>query len=439
MKELNPSLNKYIDVPGYFYLSKATESGSWRDTYFSSAQIQEANNYIQDNRLNNCYSSIATFYTEKKSEATVNRPLELYADIDSHIQATSIQEARDYVEKLKKHFGKAIPEPSYIVYTGRGFQLHFELKKDCIIDVTKWKITQKGLVETIDKLVSEINVLLGCEFKIDDLKDFVRPLRIPETYNTKARKFSALIYESGKNYTLEEIMENYTLIYTEKKGKKTVKVNVKDFSNISGELILKASETELKKYRSKTKGYTLETLARARVRDLLTLIRIRNNKGIAEGYRNNLMNILCESLVVFMNNGNEIKAALDLFNREFLNPLSEAEVRSWIQLKSNFNTYYYKTSSIIERLQITEEEQEQMKTLIRREKVNSTYYQNNAEKLRKNRNRKYLDTKDQNEERRKNKIIAAQDLRKQGFSIDTIATALKISRRTVFYYLKEIV
>ena len=80
-----------------------------------------------------------------------------------------------------------------------------------------------------------------------------------------------------------------------------------------------------------------------------------------------------------------------------------------------------------------------MKTLIRRELKNSKYYQKNKETLKKKRNRKYLDTREQNQEDRNNKIILAQELRKQGFSIQTIATALKVSRRTVFYYLKKVV
>lgn len=439
MKELNPSLNKYIGQEGYYCLS--TDNGQyWKDTYFKASQIQEANQHIENNKKWECYSSIATFLTEERTRATVQKPLELFVDIDSHILDTSIQEAKDYVEQLKKHFNKEIPEPSYIVFSGRGFHLHFELRKDCVIEVKKWEEIEKALLSTIDKLVSKINVFLGCELEIDKkVKDCSRVLRIPGTYNPRAKAYSTLIYESGKQYALEEIIENYNLSYEVKKGKKTEEIYIKDLANISEEEILRASETDLRKYKSRTKGYTIETLARARVQDLLTLIRIRNNKGITEGYRNNLMNILCETLLNLKSNGNEIKAVMDSFNKEFEKPLTDSEVRSWIQLKASHKQYYFKTVNIIEKLQITEEEQEKMKTLIRKEKVNSTYYQKHKEDIKKRLNRKYLDTKDQNEERRKNKIIAAQDLRKQGFSINTIATALKISRRTVFYYLKEIV
>lgn len=440
MTELNPFLNKYNETPGYFYLSSAAESGKWLgDTYFNSSQILEANNYIEKNKWLNCYGSIATFLNNSRSYSTILRPLELFADVDSHIYSVSKEEVLEYIDRLKKHFNKEIPEPSSIVFTGRGFQLHFELKNNVEIDISKWKKTQEALSVTLDYLVSSINVFLGSEFSMDNLKDCIRPLRIPETYNTKARKFSELVYSSGKKYSLEEIISEYGLFYYEKKGKKDQRRELKDLANISSEDILKATPSQLKEYRSKTKGYTVETLARARVQDFLTLIHLRNAQGITEGYRNNLLNLVCETVLNITSNANEIKNTLEAINKEFSVPLNEAEVRKWVQLKASHNQYYFKTKTIIERLKITEEEQAKMKTLIRRELVNSKYYQKNKDTLKKNRNRKYLDTRDQNEENRKNRIIIAQDLRKQGASIKTIMAALKVSRRTVFYYLKEIV
>lgn len=440
MTELNPYLNKYNGTPGYFFLSSASESGKWYgDTYFSSADILEANNYIEENKWKNCYGSIATFLNNTRSYSTLLRPLELFADIDSHLYSVTKEEVLEYIEELKKHFGKEIPEPSSIVFTGRGFQLHFELNNNSEVDVTKWKKTQEALGNTLDYLVSSLNVFLGSEFSMDNLKDCIRPLRIPETFNTKARKFSKLVYSSGKKYFLEEIISNYELFYYEKKGKRLEKKELKDLANISSEDILNATPTELKEYRSKTKGYTVETLARARVQDFLTLIHLRNAKGIKEGYRNNLLNLVCETLLNITSNAIEIKNTLEAINKEFLEPLNEAEVRKWVQLKATHKQYYFKTATIIERLEITEEEQEKMKTLIRRELKNSKYYQKNKETLKKKRNRKYLDTREQNQEDRNNKIILAQELRKQGFSIQTIATALKVSRRTVFYYLKKVV
>ena len=438
MSELNPFLNKYLEAEGFYCLSSAAESKKWQDNYFTASQIQEANNYIQENKWLNCYGSIATFLNSSRSLGTVLRPLELFADVDSHIYSVSKEEVLEYLEILKKHFNKDIPEPSSVVFTGRGFQLHFELNKHSEIDVTKWKEAQKALCNTLDSLVSNINVFLGSEFSMDFLTDSTRVLRIPETYNTKAGKFSKVIYTSGRKYSLEEIYSDYgTMFYYEKRGKKEVKVTLKDLANISSEEILKASPSQLKKYKSKTKGFTVETLARARIQDFITLIHLRNAQGITEGYRNNLLNLVCETALNITSNANEIKNTLEAINKEFSVPLNEAEVRKWIQLKASHNQYYFKTKRIIERLKITEEEQAKMKTLIRRELVNSNYYRKNRETLLKKRNRKYLDIKDRNAEERTNRILIAQELRKQGASIKTIMTALKVSRRTVYYYLKE--
>ena len=433
---INPFLDKYNGTPGFFYLSSTSEGGVWADTYFSSDKILEANDYIEENKWKNCYGSIATFLNNTRSYSTLLRPLELFADIDSHIYSTTKEEVLEYVEKLKPYFETVLPEPSSIVFTGRGFQIHFELNNS-EIDVSKWKKAQEALCTTIDYLISSVNVFFGSEFSLDSIKDCIRPLRIPETYNTKARKFSKVIYSSGKRYSLEEIISKYGLFYYEKKGKKNEKKELKDLANISAEDILNATATQLKEYKSKTKGYTVETLARARVQDLLTLIHIRNAKGIKEGYRNNLLNLVCETLLNITSNANEIKNTLEAINKEFLVPLNESEVRKWIQLKATHKQYYFKTSTIIERLSITEEEQEKMKTLIRRELKNSKYYQKNKKALKEKRNRKYLDTREQNQEDRNNRILLAHELRKQGASINLIATALKVSRRTVFYYLKS--
>lgn len=438
MTEYNSFLKKYDDTPGYFYLSSASESGKWLgDTFFNAEQIQEANEYIEKNKWLNCYGSIATFLNNTRSYSTILKPLELFADIDSHLYSVTKNEVLEYVEKLKPHFNKEIPEPSSVVFTGRGFQLHFELKSGIEIDIPKWKKTQEALCNTLDSIVSELNVFFGSEFSMDNLKDCIRPLRIPETYNTKAKKFSQLVYSSGKKYSLEDIISGYGLFYYEKKGKRQEKIALKELANINSEDILKATPTKLKEYKSKTKGYTIETLARARIQDYLTLISLRNAAGITEGYRNNLLNLACETLLNVSTNANEIKNTLEAINKEFSVPLSEAEVRKWIQLKAVHSQYYFKTETIIERLKITEAEQEKMKTLIRRELKNSKYYQKNKDSLKKKRVLKYSTTKEQNEEERNNRIVLAHELKNQGASINLIAAALKVSRRTVFYYLKK--
>ena len=436
LNSFNDFLNKYNDLPGYFCLSTRGEE-VWKEKYFNSTQFQEANNYIEENKWLNCYGSISTFFTKHRCKATALRPLELYADVDSHIYLPTKEEVLGYIEKLKPHFNKEIPEPSSIVYTGNGFHLHFELKSDIEIEVPKWEATEAALHNTIDNLVSDINILLSSEFKLDYIKDVSRVLRIPKTYNSESKTFAQLVYSSGKKYSLEEIMTNYDLYYYEKNGKKQERKELKELANITSEDILNATSTQLKEYKSKTKGYTIETLARARIKDFLTLISLRNAKGIREGYRNNLLNLACETLLNITNNANEIKNTLEVINNEFLVPLNEAEVRKWIQLKAVHKQYYFKTETIIERLNITEEEQEKMKTLIRRELKNSKYYQSKKEVLKKKRVDKYSETKALNEEERKNKIALAQELRSQGASIKLIATALKVSRRTVFYYLKK--
>lgn len=438
---LNPALLKYQNEEGYFCIS--TKKDTWQNAFFSAAEILGANGYISQNREKNCYSSIS-LYKEPTTKTILNvyKPLELFCDIDSHLSGATKEEVLEYLEQLKPYFKDQMPEPSEIVYTGRGFQCHFYLRTDSEIEVNKWKITEEALSQRIGFLMNEINIFYFSDFEQDTgILEESRVLRVPGTYNTEAGKYSEVIYSSGRLYSLREIMENFHLVHGT--GKKAF--NLAEISQLNTEDILKATDSRLKKYKSKTKGFTVQTLSRARLEDLLKLIHLRNAAGIETGYRNNLINILVEILMNLTSSANELRTTVEYVNNEFTRPLSSSEVRKWIQLKSHSKQHFFKTKTIIEKLAITEEERKQMKTLITRQESNKKY--NRTVKKQKTNKRYYMKHRPEilgkyqpaeSTMNRAERLAKVKQLYSHGKEIVEIAEALNISTRTVYRDLKKI-
>lgn len=446
MTKLNPALNKYTGLPDPGFFSLSTKTGkSWNERFYGTHETEQANSFIEENKMKNCYSSIATFTTPQRNKQFISRPLELFADIDSHIFGEIItrEGVKEFIKELKPFYNKIIPEPSYIVFSGRGFQIHYELEKNCVIEVPKWVRTEQALSDTLDQLITKVNhelsPYLQADFSLDkQVRDETRVLRVPETYNSEAGRFSSVIYNSGKKYTLEQILTEYgeTMFYTEKEGRKTVKHNLKDLSGISEADILTATAKQL--YKSKTKGYTIETLSRARLKDLEALIYLRNEKGELEGYREQLLRIAVEILLNITTNANDIRTYLEWLNQQFKKPLDGTKITYFVQYKSSTAQHRFSTGKIIEWLNIKESEQEKMKTLLNRKLVNKRFHLAHGSERNKKKRKAYAEKiGNQHRKEREARKREARAMKALGMKVDSIAAALKISRRTVFYYLKQ--
>lgn len=432
---LNPSLRKYENKKGYFALNDKGVLSSWQ--YYTSGQLADADSLIKTNRERDCYNSIATFRTTHRSGDNIEVITEHYIDIDNHLSPFTKAQAVNFVEDvLKPTFDISLPEPSQIVFTGRGLQLHFFLKN--ADDIIKWQHTQNALLERVQAICYKSDALLEANgLEIDRAcKDAARVLRTVGTRNSKSGTYAELIYSTRAAYTQDEIIGNYNLTWTTEKGRyKGKKHNLSDLKGLSKNQVLKASQKELKKFKPYSRLYSKETLNQERKSDLVRLITQRNIKGINEGYRNNLISIYVQLARETVNDAAALVDTVLELNNYFNSPLGENEIIAWC--RSAFAKQLYFTNKyIIEKLGISIEEQEQLVTIISRPVKNARYYGKNREKVLSRANDRYRPTKTVNTMKRNTNKATARQLKEQGETVTAIAEKLNLSRKQVTRYLR---
>ena len=434
---LNAALSKYTNSdPGYFCLS-IINNGFWKNNFYNITELNKANEFINANKGYDSYNSIATFYTPNNRTSLNVKLLNAHSiDIDNHLNPFTEQEARSFIDNvLMPLFDVAIPTPSLIVYTGRGLHLHFNLKGAS--DIPKWQLTQKALINTIENICYKNNSLLDVKgLEVDkQVNDISRVMRTPGTYNSKSNSLATVIYESNNTYTQDEIINNYNLKYRQDKGKNKGTHFLRDsLKNIDREKILKASARALRVFKTYNPFYTVKTLNRERRKDLLKLIQIRNSKGENEGYRNTLIAIMLQ--LEQEDNNKNLLDTLCSINQEFNKPLDPKELIAWFGCAITKPQYYYSNKTIIDKLDISIEEQEQLSVIISRQVKNKRYYNKNREELLKAANNKYLPIKTLNTASRNALKLEAKRLKQQGLTVNEIAKKLGKCSRQIMRYLR---
>ncbi|WP_329802939.1 hypothetical protein [Holdemanella biformis] len=385
-----------------YSLGSLTKDGrkKWRDNLTDS--LEQLNIYRADNRMDcNNYLSVSTFKNGKtRSEWNVKEVKRLYVDMDAHENPINLDEAkllRDYT--LENWFdGEELPEPSYVIFSGRGLQFLFTMN-GCT-NVTGWKRYQSALLNTCQKLLEELKhhslseasiVADEHNVSIDMLKDAARVHRVPDTTNQKVNVDAELLYENESNeYTLNELNTTFTAfsddnlptIEEKKKTKKKVKSDKgkkKKTKSEPTEREVDISGIDMNEKQGIDPHFfeIIEKTIKPRLSDLETLIRLRNEAGTDSGYRNNLIAIAIPTLVSCGCKNDKVIEEAHRINALFNKPLKNAEVNDWLNSclkkkesinadgKKGVSRVYYRfyTNTIIDKLQITKEEQEEMQVL----------------------------------------------------------------------------
>lgn len=387
-----------------YSLGSLTTDGrkKWRDNLVDS--VEKLNMYRSDNynrEYCNNYLSVSTFRSGKtRSEYNVKEVKRLYVDMDAHENPINYDEAKllsDYT--LENWFdGEELPEPSYVIFSGRGLQFLFTMN-GCT-NVTGWKRYQSALLNACQKLLEELKhhslseasiVADEHNVSIDMLKDAARVHRVPDTTNQKVNVDTELLYENEANeYTLNELNTTFTAfsddnlptIEEKKKTKKKVKSDKGKKKKTKSEpterdVDLSGIDMDGKQAIDPHFFEIIEKTIKPRLSDLETLIRLRNEAGIDGGYRNNLIAIYIPTLVSCGYKNDEVVEEAHRINSLFNKPLKNAEVNDWLNsclkkkesvnadgVKGVSRVYYrFYTNTIIDKLQITKEEQESMKVL----------------------------------------------------------------------------
>lgn len=442
---------------------------TWSDNLTDSVKklnSYNANSYNR-NKFNN-YLSVSTFKSSRsRCEANVKEVKRLYLDMDAHDNPINLDEAKLLANYLTDNWFDEceLPEPNYIIFSGRGLQVLFTLV-GCT-NVTEWKPYQTALLNSCQKLLEDLKhhslseaseVAVEHNVSIDMLKDAARVHRMPGTTNLKVNVDAKLLYSNEQHeYTLDELSTNYTsfskdnlpTIEEKKKTQKKTKSKEKKKKAKS-----EPSEREVDMSRIDMDGKQvvdpnflkiIESTIKPRLGDLETLIHLRNAAGINGGYRNNLIAIYIPTLVGCGWKNEDVVKEAHRINSLFNKPLKKAEVNDWLNScltkkevvdvggkKSVMRVYYrFYTNTIIEKLQITKEEQESLHVLCSealkkkrsREKQKDVQNANRREAYAK----KTADKRKEKEER--NKRI--HELAGEGMSVRQIAKKLGVSVGTV--------
>ena len=439
---------------------------SWTDNLVDSVEqlnMQHDNDYNR-NHFNN-YLSVSTFKSGRsRCEANVKEVKRLYLDMDAHDNPINLDEAKllaDYI--IDNWFDECeLPEPNYIIFSGRGLQVLFTV--DGCTNVTEWKPYQTALLNSCQKLLEELKhhslsdasvVAVEHDVSIDMLKDASRVHRVPNTTNLKSNVAAKLLYQNEDHvYTLNELNTNYDAfsddnLVTEKKKKKTQKKTKSEPTE--RDVDLSGIDMDDKQGIDPHFFEIIDKTIKPRLTDLETLIKLRNEAGVDAGYRNNLIAIAIPTLVSCGYKNDEVIEEAHRINSLFNKPLKNAEVNDWLNSclkkkevvsldgKKGVSRVYYRfyTNTIIEKLQITKDEQESMKVLCdealkkkrSREKQKDIQNANRREVYKE----KTADKRKAKEER--NKCI--HELSADGMSVRQIAKQLGVNASTVTRVLNK--
>lgn len=452
-----------------YSLGSLTKEGrkKWRDNLTDS--VEQLNIYRADNRMDcNNYLSVSTFKNGKtRSEWNVKEVKRLYVDLDAHDNPINLDEAKLLANYLIDNWFDEceLPEPNYIIFSGRGLQVLFTL--DGCTNVTEWKPYQIALLNSCQKLLKDLKehslseasvVAIEHEPEIDMLKDAARVHRVPNTTNLKSNVEAKLLYQNEDHvYTLNELNANYEAfsddnLVTEKKKKKKKK-NQKKTKSEPSERDVDLSRIDMDDKQGIDPHFfeIIEKTIKPRLSDLENLIRIRNEAGVVGGYRNNLIAIYIPTLVSCGCKNEDVIKEAHRVNSLFKKPLKKAEVNDWLNSclrkkeivtadgnKGVSRVYYrFYTNTIIDKLQITKEEQEKMQVLCSealkkkrsREKQKDVQNANRREVYAK----KTADKRKEKEERN-NRI---HELAGEGMSVRQIAKQLGVNASTVSRVLSK--
>ena len=404
--------------------------------YFSTSTIRDGkmrqkfykiNDY--ENNLQDTFFSLNSFAIKNRRTKCVKEITSLYIDLDFY-KVTGLNQEQIVWQLEKDVFGKIIPYPTWLIDSGNG--LYYILKLDKNIKIRdnvfnfellqKWNKCMNFLFESLKDYGADRRAL-----------DVSRIFRIPGTKNFKNGQVRnvEIIENYGNTIDLEEFIEIWLPDET-----------VKEIEQID-------KQKKVNKKKTVENAKTFRSLNYNRMLDITKLVKIRN--GDCAGYRNNMLHMYAY-FHLLANSGSlpKLKHEINIINNLFIKKETEGQLRAVI--KTCYNAYKdwkkgerifingkwcrkgynYKNETIIELLEISEEEQKQLNT-IKSKRV-----------VKENRNRKKREERrDENgllkAEREKEEMMELiKEYKKMGLNNTQIAKNTKISRQTVAKYMKEL-
>ena len=293
------------------------------------------------------YYSQNSFYKPQRRIDNIRQLRSLYVDLDVYNLGMTPEWVLGKLEY--EYFGQAIPEPNMIIFSGRGLVLIWSIEPIPYKAMPLWRAIETFFVEQLKEV--------GADTKATDP---ARIFRLAGTINSKNRAIVKTEYRHDYRYDIHQLQFDYLpelspkKLATKKKGRNTKVVRM----------------------------FNTYTLHLSRARDLAKLVELRH--GDVEGFRETILFLYRYWTCCFTDDPDRALDDTLSLNSEFLHPLPEREVinatkcaeKAWYaksDAKANELAkamgypgagYNLSNSKIIEWLDISPQEQEQMSSII---------------------------------------------------------------------------
>lgn len=361
-----------------------------------------------------------TFYKPERKVNNIRQFRALFVDLDTG--EDNNQFAAYKVFELSEE--GLIPKPTMIVDSGRGIHVYWRIKNAPYQALNTWQELQDLFYTKLKPLGADIRATDGA-----------RILRLPNTINSRNNVECRVLWQNNKlEYSMYNLREEYL---NEKYKMSIAKINKTDRKIVVNMFF---------------NSYSLHI---ARAEDLETLIKLRN--GNMNGSRNMALHCYAYWKGIYIRDIEKLIEVVEEFNNRFTNPLKDSEVRAVLRcipkaidkfleyeqgIRCGLNKrvtkgmkdkggYWYKNETLIDRLDITEQEQRELKTII------GTRVKYDRKNEKRNKARRNEDGLTSRQEQKVNTIKAIQELKKKGLKQKEISEKLGISIDTVKHYNRK--
>lgn len=311
-----------------------------------------------------------------------------------------------------------IPKPTMIVDSGRGIHVYWRIKNAPYQALNTWQELQDLFYTKLKTLGADIRATDGA-----------RVLRLPSSINSRNNVECRVMWQDDKlEYSMYDLREEYL---HEKYKKSIAKINKTDRKIVANAFF---------------NSYSLHI---TRAEDLETLVKLRN--GNMNGSRNMALHCYAYWKGIYIRDIEKLTEVVEEFNNSFTKPLKDSEVRAVLRcipkavdkfleyeqgIRCGLNKrvtkgmkdkggYWYKNETLIERLEITDQEQRELKTIIG---TRVKYDRKNEKRNKARRNEAGLTPKQVELKEFKIKVL---ELKEKGLNNSEIARKLNIDRKKV--------
>lgn len=353
----------HSDADGWITLARK-QDGRFRQHHYKLNEMEEV---LPDWLGDDLYFSQNTFFTWKRRIEHLRQLRALYVDIDCYKLGYTPEWVYGKVEL--ELFGEAVPNPNYVIYSGRGLVMVWLIESVSDFALPLWQAVESHFYKQFEYVGADPLAT-----------DAARIFRLAGSTNSKSGNVVEIDVRHHYRYDLRDLQFDYL---PELKPKHT---SVKKNKEAGQRTTDKAVDNVKNLYSTRTLHY-------ARIKDLVKLVELRSYNVV--DFRETICFLYRYWSCCFLADPDKALEDTLSFNNEFIDPLSETEIihatksaeKAW-ESKSNETVnkavidkgyksgagYNFTNAKLIEMLKITVEEQQHLKTIIGR---NEKYRRNN--------------------------------------------------------------